>query len=270
MKRFILSSFIAAAMPLCATEFKPWFGNVFELEARGKYVFQNFQDVESGFGEQSYVSNDNFATLGLGTNIYGDWNVEIEVTGAQTRAHSFNFDNARVTGRYLFMDDIIGDPVSLTGGLTLIQATSQSLHDLGSFHHGIFEAEIHAAFGREISCGMTWNNRWWVVGAVGQGTVGVPWIRADGVVQFQRFCGNIFEFGIYSLMGTGDRDIELLNEFPGYGLIAHRSIDLGAAYIHRFDISGSLKIEYRRRVYARNFPCNVNYLIVEYLYPFGL
>lgn len=274
MRRLFLQGLLAAALPftLSATELKPWFGNAFELEARGTYLFQNFQRVNTGLGAQKYASNDSFVTGSLGTNIYGDWNVELEITGAQTRAHCFNFDCARLTGRYLWVDDTLGlSPVSVASGLTLIQATNQSVHDLGSFHHGIFEAEIHTAVGHEITCGRSWSKRWWLLGALGMGTRGVPWLRGDGVVQFQPgWCGQIFELGVYTLWGTGNRSIGLLEDFSGYGVIAHQSVDVGAAYIHRFDIWGSLKIGYKRRIYAQNFPEAVNYLIVEYFYPFGL
>lgn len=268
MKRFLLALLVPFA--LSATELKPWFGNAFEIEARGTYVFQNFQEVETGLGLQSYVSNDNFGTLSLATNIFGNWNAEFEVTGAQTRAHGFTFDNARLTGRYLVMDDVVGDPVSLVVGLTMTEASHVAVVDIGSFHHALFEGELHVAMGKEYLCGTRWKSRWWLVGGVGMGIRGAPWLRGDAVFQIQHLIGHALEFGGYSLWGTGNRNIGLVEKFNGYGCIDHCSFDLGVAYLYRFDIWGTLKIGYRKRLYAHNFPYKANYLIIEYLYPFGL
>lgn len=272
MRRLFLLGLLAALpYSLCATQLQPWFGYSHHLEGRGTYVFQNFQRVNTRLGPQKYISNDSFVTASLAGNRYDEWNFELEITGAKTRAHGFNFDCARFTARYLVLNDIIGDRVSFVPGITVIQATNQSVHDLGSFHHGITEMEIHASVGRETTCGSKWSKRWWLVGAIGQGIRGVPWLRGDGVVQFQPgWCGQVLELGAYTLWGTGNRGIGLLNRFSGYGVVAHQSVDLGAAYIHRFDYLGSLKIGYKRRIYAQNFPEGVNYLIVEYFYPFDI
>jgi hypothetical protein len=255
---------------LNATELKPWFGNPFELEGRATYVFQNFQEMQTGEGLVSYVSNDNFLTLSLSTSIWGNWDAEFELTGAQTRAHCFNYDCARLTGRYLWMDDVIGDPFSITSGITLTLPQRISIIDPGSFHHGYFEAEFHTALGRESVCGPRWKSRWWLIGGVGIATQGSPWLRADGVIEVQHFIGHALELGAYTLWGLGGDNIVDLDAFRGYGPIAHRSVDVGFAYLYRFDCWGTLKLGYRRRVYAHNFPDNANYLIVEYLYPFGL
>lgn len=272
MKRLILASLLAISFPLtvCATQLKPWFGNVFEFEARATYFAQNFENMDTGLGPQYYNSNDNFGALSLATNIWGNWNVELEVVAGETRAHSFNFDSALLTGRFLVLDDVIGDPVSLTVGITAIQTNRISLYDPARFHHGFLGAEFHAAVGRETVCGARWNRRWWVVGAVGTADIGSPWMRGDAFYEFQLKCQSSLELGVRTLWGFGDDNILLLEDFAGYGPIAHRSVDLGVAYIYRFDIWGSLRLEYRHRVYAHNFPEQVNFFLVEYLYPFGL
>lgn len=261
---------VQAPCVLQALDLKPWFGNPFEFEVRPKYVYQNFNKVNTAAGDLSYASNDHFVSLDVGMAIFGNWDAQVEVVAAQTRAHSFNFDCARIMGQYLWMDDVIGDPVSLTTGITLCQATTISLHDLGSFHHGKFEGELHVAVGREATCGSTWSSRWWVIGGLGLADVGSPWWRLDGVMEYQVCRGQYLEAGLYSLWGLGHSPLTGVTGFQGYGPIDHRSVDVGVAYIYRFDIWGSLKLGYRRRLYARNFPERVNYAIIEYLFPFGL
>lgn len=255
---------------LHAIDLKPWFGNAFEFEVRPAYVYQNFNKVNTAVGNLSYPSNDHFASLDVGIAIFGNWNAQIQVIGAQTRAHSFNFDSALVMGQYLWMDDVIGDPVSLTTGITLCQATTISLHDLGSFHHGKFEGELHVAMGQEATCRNTWSSRWWIIGALGLADVGSPWWRLDGAAEMQICNGQFVEAGAYSLWGLGHSPLTSLVGFQGYGPINHGSVDAGLSYTYRFDIWGSLKVGYRRRLYARNFPEKVNYLIIEYFYPFGI
>jgi len=254
---------------LQATEIAPWFGEFLELEARVSARYQQFDRVNSGKHSFSYPSNDLFTNFSLSLSPYPDWDAEIETLFANTRHRNYGFDSAKVTGRYLLMDDIIGDPVSLTAGLSLILPIYSALHDIGSFHHGMVEFEAHAAVGQEVPYLSQWLIRHYGFFACGIATQGAPWLRASYYLE-RNFC-NALAAKVYleSLFGLGKRRVHREN-FRGYGAIAHRSIDAGIELSYTFDYWGELSLGYAYRFYSRNFPRNANFVRLSYYLPFTL
>lgn len=262
-----------------ATELWPWFGNNFELESRANYLFQTFSVLDRAGKDRPYASKDSFLTLSLGSSVdesvlalldwpLGSLAAELELTFADTRHRSFGVDNWRLTIRQQWLDDIDLDPISLVTGFTLTQAFTQSLRDPGSFHHGRIEFEIHAALGKETGCNESWNSRWWGIFGIGIANKGAPWLRADFSWEKKLEEELQLSLSVRSLWGLGHRKLSF--PFHGYGLINHRSIDLGIGCSYFFDIWGSLTFEYAKRVYAFNFPKWANLLVVRYDFPFGL
>lgn len=129
-----------------STEYMPWFSKDFEIESRLTYLFQNYGSVDAPHKSKHYSSNDHFLTAGAEVSFDGSLlslmdipnippvDVQLEMTFADTRHRSFGFDNIRFTGRCLLMDDTAAlDPVSLSVGVSVIQAFTQSLEDPSSF-----------------------------------------------------------------------------------------------------------------------------------------
>lgn len=261
MLKHFASAFLLP-MALFATDFNPFFPPQLYIDAKADYLFQNFQQVRKNGKKKDYHSNDHFLHLSGGLT-YDVYNGELEITAADTRHRSFGFDEARLTGRYQILSDFLNDNQSLVVGITAMQTVQQALEDIGSFHHGKIAGMIHAAFGHELTHQQFWTQRFWGMFGFGSADVGSPWIQS--ILVWDRNCYNIHQFRIYAkgLYGFGGDEISL-HRFKGYGPIAHRSLDLGVRYDYTTEWCGTWGIGYAYRIYARNFPCNVNFLSVHY------
>lgn len=265
-----LAVFLLLPLTVLATDLKPWLDNIGELQLRGNYFLQTFRSVDVPGGPSRYKSYDHFYNFSAGGTYY-NYKAELEANFADTRHHGFGFDNLRLTANYLFLNDVTAEsPVSLMAGLTATQAVKIALKDIGSFHHGLIETELHVSVGKEWVWWEFWTSRAWAVFGLGVADVGSPWIRADFAWE-KNFCGlqKIKAF-INTLWGLGHRSLHLNRPFHGYGDIRHQSIDIGLGYYYRFDFGGEISFDYSHRLHARNFPRNVNIFKVGFLYPFGL
>jgi hypothetical protein len=264
--RAVLTLFFLPAF-LQAVELKPWYSNDLQLQGFLDYRFQNFPSVNASGKHNHYSSNDSFVTGSL-LYIYSPYSVQVETEFADTKKRNFDWDHVNVTGRYLLLDDNIGDPFSLTTGLTLSRAWREAVNDISSFHHGRNEAFLHVSLGKQNIQGSTWLSRWWCVTGIGTADRWTPWVVANGAYEWNGCDPHRFCLYVNSLWGCGKRRLKV-HDFGGYGPVEHRSIDLGLRYTHEFDYYGMLSIEYAHRVYAHNFPDHANVFKICYNYPFG-
>lgn len=251
------------------TQLDPWFGNPYELKWRNSFAYQTYKYVDKDGSLMRHCSDDYFLYTSLSTFLEDDYGIEAEVLLADTRKHYFSFDSAKITGRYFIYDDVAGDPISLVVGASVIQAVAISLHDMSSFHHGKLEGELHLSFGREVACGLNWDFRWWVLGAIGSADVGRPWWRAKLTCE-QRLseCQELAIF-VNILEGLGSKSLDSCH-FRGYGNIRHKSVDVGFIYTYSIDFVGQIHLKYLNRIYARNFPAHANVVALSFDFFFGL
>lgn len=255
---------------LGALELKPWFDPMVELQNRTSVIAQLYNAIDTKEGLEKHPAGNFFLDYELYTTLLQNWSVEIEAIGAATRQRSFGFDSVSLTGRYLWLDDVVGDPASLTTGLTIYKVFKPSRRDLSIIHHGGIEAELHTAVGKEISCREQWNTRTWAVGGIGMGDLGSAWIRADGHWEHKWCARHFLRLSLLSLWGLGHRSLNHLSHFHGYGPIQHRSIDAALRYgfLGRYGIV--LNAEYSFRLYAKNCPAYVHYFLLILDYPISL
>ena len=268
-------------LPMSATECLPWLGNYYEFEFRSNLRYQTYAWVDTGSRHDKYLSNDIFLNLSL-TNALPDPAIgaEFEVVGAKTRkqgrgssrALSGDVDQLKLTGRYLWLDDVAGDSFSLVSGLSYIQAFKSSLRDVSSFHHGLYNGECFISFGRESpgqSFRSLWGSRWWGLFALGIAEQGSPWLRFD--LAYDNRFGENHEINLFlhSLWGFGGKRLHI-HHFHGYGPIKHQSIDVGMRYTYELEYFGNATLEYSYRVYANQFPAYVHQVVAQLLYTFGL
>ncbi|MFQ5729509.1 MAG: hypothetical protein ACE5GN_04020 [Waddliaceae bacterium] len=254
---------------LPGTEWMPWTEKDLELYPKVDYLYQHYNTIHSSSGSKHRTADDHFFSLGL-SGSYTSWSAELETVFADTRHRSFGFDNFKLTGRYQWYNDIVGDPVSVTTGITLIKASKVALKDLSSFHHGRNEAEAYVSIGKENSCLDCWISRGWAVLGIGVADHGSPWLRSRLAWEknFQRTTH--LRLFLNALYGLGGNSLALTKAFGGYGSISHRSIDIGSCLSKVTDCWGAFRLQYSYRVYARNFPKCTSLLQISYLYPFGL
>lgn len=266
--RLIIGCLIATAS-LAATDYRPWFGNTLEIETCAACQLQGYRKVSTGEGTKHHPAIDLFFDLSAATS-FDFLAAELEAVATDTRYRRFGMDCIKLTGRYRWLNDIVGDPVSLVTGLSIAQVFKPGLRNLSSFHHGGIECEAHVAVGRERSFMQYWFSRYWAVLGVGIADMGYPWIRGDYAWEYN-FCEkHILRLFANSLWGLGYHHLHHVNHFHGYGSIRHQSIDLGARYSFLFNWGGTLSLEYAYRVFARNCPKGVNIAYLSLCYPFGL
>lgn len=267
--KFFLSIFclFLPALGTCV-DYKPWLGEMLEFEWRNSVFYQTYPEVASGSHFKKKSSDDYFLNTSLSTS-YMEYGLELEATEAWTKRQSGDIDNLKATLRYVWLDDIAGDPISLTSGLSFTQSFVPSLHDISSFHHGRREFELFLSLGKEKACGEVWVRRWWTVLGCGIAERGSPWLRLNAAYDVRASERQEWRLFCNTLWGLGEHRLHV-HHFDGYGSIEHRSIDLGVRFTYLIDYFGSLSFQYSNRVYARNFPARTSVFMVELLYLFGL
>lgn len=262
-------AFLLLPLSLFSIELNPWFGKPFELETRFTYLLQNFRSVDTTCCKQHFPSNNSFYQLGAELPVLQEYDLQLEVTAFNTRQHNFCFNDMSLTGRYKWMNDIVGDPVTLTTGITISKVFKPGRRDIASFHHGGIETELTVAAGQETSWRQFWVSRWWSVVGLGVADLGAPWVRADMAWENNWCDQHLMGIYMYTLWGFGNRRLSLERSFRGYGRIHHQSVDFGLSYEVLCGYA-RFRFEYVKRFYARNCPENVNVFMLRLLYPFGL
>ena len=171
--------------------------------------------------------------------------------------------------RYLFLDDIAGDPITCVSGAQLFYVPTRNMRDVSSPYHGQVNLQWGVCLGKEIDRGALWLARFETFFAVGIANRGAPWFSAFLTAKFQ--WGRSHQVHLFSegLFGFGHRDVVDLSRFYGYGNIGHHSIDLGVGYRYLLGVWGSFTARYGYRVYARAFPQNVHAITLQYELPFS-
>lgn len=252
-------------------EYRPWIGEYLEFEWRNSLLYQNYNALAIDSSYKKRSSNDLFLTTDLSNVIAPDFSVEAELTLARTRKQSWGVDHFSLAGRYVWSDDVWGDPITVTTGFVFTQAFLSSLRDISSFHHGRSEGELFISLGKEVAIeGEEWVSRCWGMVAIGSAIQRrSPWIRS--VVAYDHRICRLHEIGVFAntLWGLGFKTLDP-EDFHGYGSIQHQSVDLGLRYTYILQYVGHLNLEYSYRIYARNFPAETHLLLLNFLYTFGL
>jgi hypothetical protein len=254
---------------LCATDLSPWYTRYLEIQPKASYEYQFYSTVNDSNKAKHYSSQNHFLNMSL-SGAYDRWCLEFESNFADTRHRSFSFSDVRLTLRYQWLDDVLGDPISLISGCTLIQDVKWARNDISCFYHGCFEGEFHLAAGKETSCEQFWMSRLWGLLGFGMADEGSPWIQGSLNWDHNWWDFHKVNMSILSLWGLGGNNLNLARPFKGYGSIGHYSIDLAVSYQYTFDFGGMFGVEYAYRLYAHNCPARVNTFGVNFIYPFGL
>jgi hypothetical protein len=250
-----------------ATELLPSFGDQLEFEGRLSFFYSSFSQFNSDSKPIRCHQDNLFTTISLSNSPIPEASLELECTGTKNNHTNNSIDNIRITGRWLWWDDLLGDSVSLATGVTLTKAFTSGLKNISSFHHGLSEIEAHLSIGRESSSRTTWKSHWWAIGAIGVAEKGSLWLRADAAYEYRICDRHEVRSFLNSLWGLGHRKLHC-HPFHGYGDIAHRSIDLGIRYSYLIPYFGDTSLEYAYRIYAYNFPENCQKVMLQILYLF--
>jgi hypothetical protein len=264
----VVKFLILITTPLLSLEQKPWLGDQWEFKFIPTYTYSRYRNVQGAHPQLRSVSNDNVLSLDLGWMPGENFDIYAELEFAKTPRMK-GFRSGALQGRYLWMSDVVGDPVSLTTGLVVRGVSGKGLRDVSTPYHAQADFELHSAVGKEWGDEMTWGFRSYALAAVGMANRGYPWAR--GLISIagnfhDQLRLNIFTEGYF---GFGPERVVNTRHFNGYANVYHQSIDVGAQFDYLFDIWGTLRFAYTRRVFAKSFPTQVNFFTVSYILPFS-
>lgn len=252
-----------------ALEVQPWFGDCLEFHFLGNYTYSFFNKVQKGVPPLQTTFQSNVIYLGLDFSPTPEWSVDTDFQLADTTKEAFNFRSFALQARYLWLDDIVGDKVSLTTGGSARFTNTASLHDISCPYHANFDFELNFALGKEFDFSDSWAWRFWVYGAAGHANRGSPWVKGVAAIETNYEDQHKFAFLAEGINGYGRHTTVFIDHFDGYAKIRQKAIDLGFRYGYRMGVWGTLRFEYQRRVLAKSCPEQVNSFLFSYLLPFS-
>lgn len=247
----------------------PWFCNVWEFTFTPSYTYSRYPAVQNGVPHKQETSNDHVLTFDFTVPPSPEWQFDTELEFADTPRQSMGLRSGAFQVRYLWLDDVLGDPLSLTTGGVIRGVSGHSVKDVSCPYHSYLNFELNAAAGREWDSGFAWRFRTFGGTSVGMSTRGYPWLCAFLMAEGQMKEAHRLGIFLDGYMGFGHHKRVFINHFKGYASIEHRNIDAGVKYTYVFEIWGQLSLAYTRRLYAKSFPEKVNFFTISYMLPFS-
>lgn len=256
------------ASSLMSTEEAPWIDTVLKPIGSIEAGYQSFNQISTGSHFCRYPGEDLFLSPKLLFALSSDFCLESEIRFTKTHKHNLALDQLKQTGRYVILDDARGDPLAFSIGLELTEAISPfGLKDPSFIHHALFEAEAHAAVGKEWISEEHYQARIYSLFSFGIGIQGSPWTRGRIAASHRIFPDHLIHAYIEGQMGFGNENLHLYH-FKGYGSIDYRLIDAVFEYIY-FNEYSTISFKVLKSLYRRNCPVNVMQYILEFNYPFN-
>ena len=247
----------------------PWLGNLMEFEFDAAYTYSRFTHVQNASPQLKHPSNNQFLDFALGFTPLETLDVQLEMEFAHTPRQAWGYQSTIAQVRQLWLDDVMGDPISLVFGVSVREVSSRSLKDVSCPYHARVNYEGNLAIGKEWSEDWYWQMRTYAYGAFGVGNKGSPWITSILAVEGNyedRHQGKLFAEGYFGLGGRNHVDP---HHFHGWGKYHHQSIDIGIRYRYLTQIWGNFSISYAYRVWAHTYPEHVNTILLRYELPFS-
>lgn len=270
MKNWAVLFCLFFSAKLFSFEEEPYLTPLAEFQFRPSYTYRYYPSVNKGFDPSSYNSHDQFVDLNLGVTFLPDWDVQGQVDFSRTKRLDWGLIRTGAQMRYLCLNDVGGDPVSLALSLLGYYVPTRALADVSTPYHAEGNLELGAAVGKEFSKVYDWLYRVYGFLGVGGGNQGALYLRPLLSFEFQyenRHRLYLFSEGYF---GFGKETSVNINHFKGYGNIGHQSVDIGIGYGYHFPVWGMLKIDYSFRVYAFAFPAKASTFTLSYHFPFSL
>lgn len=260
--------FIFFPLALFSLEKQPWFSDVYEFHLLAGYTYSHYNSINKETTPNT-GSSDHLVDLNLETSPSAQWSIDGELSFVDTTRQSFSFQSVALQGRYLWMDDIVGDFMSLATGVSARLNSRRSLRDVSCPYHGTGEFALNVSFGKEFDQSRYSRYRLWAFGLVGFATTGSPWF--NGTVSLE---GNYFDQHKWALFfdgghGYGKKTRVSTENFFGYGKVRYKYLDLGVRYGYKLGVMGTIRLQYMRRLLAGAYPQDVNFFTVAYLVPFS-
>jgi hypothetical protein len=269
--RYCLFFFLCLSLDQAkGTEYAPWFHNLFEFKANIAYQYIEAEKVQSSEGDfDSPFPYDNAFLFGLGISPFPRYDFQAELIFSNNTKIEYGYQAFLTTVRYLWLDDISGDPLSLATGITLSFPAERFLRNVNYFYHSHVNGEFHLSVGKEYpNDSLTdWKRRWWVLAGIGIADQGTGWIHSMIEAAWNWYPR--VNFGLFSelLFGLGNKSAFL--PFEGYKLVDYRVIDAGVSIEFSCLPKLIMAMEFAYRLYAKNAPEHSSFICLKLSSPFS-
>ena len=253
-----------------ALETRPWLSDEYAFNFGTAFTYSRYHQVEGAAVQLSAPRNDRDFLLDLSFTPGAQFDMQGEIELAKTNSINWTLRSAALQARYQMLDDISGDPLSLTFGMNVRGAPHHFLRDVGTPYAAECNVEMSCAAGKEWSKDGMWTMRTYGFATVGIANRGLPWTRELFVWEVNWQDTHRLSLFTAGNVGFGGQQHVNVNHFDGWGKIQHQSVDLGVAYGYHFFLYGTLSVSYAYRLFAHNFPERVNAFALSYCVPFSL
>ncbi|MCK4934388.1 MAG: hypothetical protein KAR79_02260 [Simkaniaceae bacterium] len=270
IKKALFALLLFFPFGIYSLDVKPWFHDLWQIYFTPSYAYSYYPSVAGGVKPSHYSSHNQLISYDLGVSFLEKWDTQIEVEFARSSKLDWGARSGAMQVRYLVLDDVAGDFISLTVGGNLRWVPSRNLRDVSCPYHSHFNAELGVGLGKEIDRVFNWLYRVYGYMGVGIANHGAPWIKPLAAFEFNyrnRHRYKVFSEGYF---GFGSLDRVNIRSFYGYGKVQHQSVDIGGTYEYLFKIWGSFSFDYSFRVYAHNYPQFESRFKFAYNFPFSI
>ncbi len=247
---------------------QPWFGNVYEFHLLSQYSFSRARQIDGLTSNLKSPYHVNLFYFDLDFTPNPEWTFDLDVQFAETTQREFNFRSFAAQGRYLWFDDLIGDPFSFSTGLSVRATPSYFLKDVSCPHHGLVDFEISASIGKEFELQSFWLWRLWAFGGMGQSNAGSPWVKAIVGLETNLYEKHKFALFLETNNGFGKYSNFSFNNFQGYGKTRYKFLDATFRYGYRIGPWGTIRVQIDQRIRSRACP-KFHSFSISYLLPFS-
>ena len=272
MRKWLFVFFQSVVFFAYGFEVQPWFPYPLELHFRPTYFISYYPSINGLVEPSSYQSLNQTLGVNFGFTTMSQFDMQVEADMIlKTKMLDPTFMSAGIQGRYLLLDDVQGDPLSLALGVNVKYVPDHVRHDPFCPYHNLFNFEFNLALGKEFDHLEFWVYRIYAVGSTGIANQGAMWAKA--LASFEMSSRDNKHDGAFifdSYFGFGQRHFINISEFSGYYNIWHQNIDLSLLYRYHFDIWGAIAVSLGYRPYALDFPAHQTYLMIKYDLPFSI
>lgn len=243
---------------------EPWILPPYEFEATVEYEYNYTPRVNNAVNPDRYSTYENELFLELSGSLSSRWYLQVDVLFDGSRQESFGFDSVAPCVIYQFLNDLAGDPLAFSGGTYFRYVPRSQLSDITTPYAGEYNFDFMFSVGKEFDRDKEPVGRFWGNFDVGIANQGAPYIIVDIVAEAFIYEKNILKLGTDGYFGFGSENVVNVNNFDGYGKLAHRSMNVKVGYEYDFPVWGSLSIQYSRNVYAVTYLSDTSEVLITY------
>lgn len=262
MKRWLVALLLVVTAQGSSVEKEPWLGNWLEFEGA---LFQSH--TQSRFKHKFLHAERTRASIEFMP--LADLSAAFELDLVDTQSKDYGFEAIKAACRYKLLNDLTGDPVSLTCGLKAALSTPSRVKDLSSIQHGVFETEAFLVMGREFAYHDKSYYKAWGLIKSGLASSGSPWLGLEA--HFTRVFKNRHYIDLFfrAEKGLSSRKLHHAHDFHSWSRIGYTYEDIGLTYRLKEIALGSLYLEATTRLHARYYPKHAWSLQLGFVIPFS-